>query len=266
MKKIACLLACCCVLSLGTLTASAKESAVRVSEDKITLAQTQTTFEAVIEVEPENAYAGVEIGVACPEGITVTDSFSSVGGTSVGPVLANGLYWSGFFESDNDLSGTTKITLQLSCPESFNSGDIQLKEVKVQTKNGVSVDTEKISPALEISIKRNSSGTTGSGSTGSELTSSEPTGSESTGSESTGSESTGSESTGSEPTTSTPSGENTNPDTNTSSTGIDSGIGGEGAAQTGDSSFIPMGIVLMSISGCIVLGMILLIIKKKKFD
>lgn len=240
------------MLSLGTLTASAKESAVRVSEDKITLAQTQTTFEAVIEVEPENAYAGVEIGVACPEGVTVTDSFSSTGGTSVGPVLANGLYWSGFFESDNDLSGTTKITLQLSCTESFDSGDIQLKEVKVQTKNGVSVDTEKISPALEISIKRNSSGTTGSGSTGSEPTSSETTGSEST---------------GSEPITDTPSsGEDTNPDTNTSSTGIDSGIGGEGAAQTGDSSFIPMGIVLMSISGCIVLGMILLIIKKKKFD
>lgn len=241
MKKVACLLACCCILSLGSLTAFAKESAVRVPKDQIILTQSQTDFEAIIEIEPENAYAGVEIGIACPEGVTVTDSSGSSGSMSAGPVLARGLYWTSFFESDNKLSGTMKITLQFTCPESFRSGDIQLETVKVLTKNGVAVDTEELSPALEISITRN-----GSGGTDSDPTDSEPTGSEST--------------------TDTPSGDDTNPDTNTSSTENSSSIDGENIPQTGDNTHISMGIVLMFISGCIVLGMILLVVKKKKFD
>ena len=32
-----------------------------------------------------------------------------------------------------------KITLQFFCPESFESGDIQLQTVKVLTKNGVTI-------------------------------------------------------------------------------------------------------------------------------
>ncbi len=233
MKKIACLFACCCILSLGTLSAFAKESAVRVPEDQIFLTQTQTNFEAVIEVEPENAYAGVEIGIACPESVTVTDSSGSSGSMSAGPVLARGLYWTSFFESDNKLSGTMKITLQFSCPESFESGDIQLQAVKVLTKNGVAVDTEELSSALKISITRNGSG----------VTDSDPT--------------------DSEPTTSTPSGEDTNPDTNTSSTEGGSNTDGEDSPQTGVNSYI---LVLMFVSSCVVLGMLLLIGKKKKYD
>lgn len=216
------------MFSLGSLTTFAKESAVRVPEDQISLAQSQTNFEAVIEIEPENAYAGVELGIACPGGVTVTASSGSSGSMSAGPVLARGLYWTSFFESDNKLSGTMKITLQFSCPESFEGGDIQLQTVKVLTKNGVAVDTEELSPALEISITRNGSG----------VTDSEPT--------------------ASEPTTSTPS--------DISSTEGGSSIDGEDLPQTGDNSHFSMGMVLMFISGCVALGMILLIVKKKKFD
>lgn len=231
MKRIACLLACCCVLSLGTLTAFAKESAVRISEDQITLAQTQTTFEAVIEVEPENIYAGVEIAVACPEGVTVTDSSGSSGSMSAGPVLANGLYWTSFFESDNKLSDSMKITLQFSCPESFESGDIQLQTVKVLTKNGVAVDTEEITPSLKVNITRNGSG----------VTDSDPTDSEET-------------------TTSTPSGEDTKPTENDSSTGKSD------IPQTGENSRLFMCITLLLVFGCVVLAMTISFIKKEKFD
>ena len=240
MKRVACLLASCCILSLGSLTAFAKESAVRVPEDQITLTQSQTNFEATIEIEPEDAYAGVEIGIACPEGVTVTDSSGSSGSMSAGPVLARGLYWISYFESDNKLSGTMTITLQFTCPESFKSGDIQLETVKVLTKNGVAVDTEELSPALGISITRN-----GSGSTDSDPTDSKPTDSGST--------------------TDTPSGDDTNPDTNTSSTENSSSIDGD-IPQTGDNTHISMGMGLMFVSGCIVLGMILLVVRKKKFD
>lgn len=241
MKKIACLFACCCILSLGTLSAFAKESAVRVPENHIFLTQTQTNFEVVIEVEPENAYAGVEIGIACPESITVTDSSGSSGSMSADPVLARGLYWTSFFESDNKLSGTMKITLQFFCPEFFESGDIQLQTVKVLTKNGVAVDTEELSPALGISITRN-----GSGVTDSDPTHSKPT--------------------GSEPTTSTTSGDDTYPDTNASSIERGSSIDGEDVPQTGDNSQPSMGMVLMFGSGCVVFGIILLMVKEKKFD
>ncbi len=159
MKKIACLLACCCLLSLGTITAFAEEAAVQVSEQQITLTETQTTFEASIEVEPEEAYAGVEIGIACPEGVAVTDSASSSGSMSAGPVVANGLYWTSFFEADNKLSGTMEITLQFSCTESFESGDVLLARVRVLTKEGVSVVTEEQSPAVKLSLTRDGSET-----------------------------------------------------------------------------------------------------------
>lgn len=235
LKKIACLLACCCVLSLGTLTTFAKESAVRVSEDQITLAQTQTTFEAVIEVEPENTYAGVEIAVACPEGVTVTDSSGSSGSMSAGPVLANGLYWTSFFESDNKLSGSMKITLQFSCPESFENGDVQLQTVKVLTKNGVAVNTEELSPSLKVNITRNASG----------VTDSDPTDSEST---------------SPEPTTSTPSSEDT------MSTEDGSSTEEINIPQTSDNSRLTTGIALLLVSGCVVLAMTIAFIKKKKFD
>ena len=234
MKKIACLLACCCILSLGTLSAFAKGSAVRVSEDQITLAQTQTTFEAVIEVEPENAYAGVEIAVACPKGVTVTDSSGTSGSMSAGPVLANGLYWTSFFESDNKLSGAMKITLQFSCPESFEGGDIQLKTVKVLTKDGVSVDTEELTPSLKVSITRNGSGTTGS-----DTTTSKPT------------------------STDTNSGTGTN-DTKPMEDGSSSGEGDN--PKTGDNSLLSTGIALLLVSGCVVLAMTISFIKKEKFD
>ena len=238
MKKIACLLACCCILSLGSLTAFAKEPAVRVPEDQIFLTQSQTNFEAVIEVEPENAYAGVEIGIACPEGVTVTDSSGSSGSMSAGPVLARGLYWISFFESDNKISGTMKITLQLSCPESFKSGDIQLQTVKVLTKNGVAVDTEELSPVLEISITRNGSGVTDSAPTDSDAT-------------------------GSAPSTNTPSGDNTNPDQNTSSTESSSSVDGEDAPPTGDNSNTALWIALLAASALGVAGTVFYSKKKR---
>ena len=59
----------------------------------------------VVEIEPENVYAGVEIGLACPDSVAVTASSGSSGSMSAGPVLANGSYWTSFFESDNKLSG-----------------------------------------------------------------------------------------------------------------------------------------------------------------
>ncbi len=157
LKKIVCLLACCCLLSLGTLTAFAGETAVRVTEDRISLTQTQTEFEAVIEIEPENAYAGVEIGVACPEGVAVTASSGSIGGMSAGPVLARGLYWTSFFESDNDLSGTMRITLQLSCPQTLQNGEISIKNIKVMTRQGTSVVTEEAASDCKIKITRSNS-------------------------------------------------------------------------------------------------------------
>ena len=155
MKKIACLLACCCMASFISLTAFAKESAVRIAKERITLSETQTTFEAVVEIEPENAYAGVEIGLACPDSVAVTASSGSSGSMSAGPVLANGLYWTSFFESDNKLSGLMKITLRFSCPKEFERGDIRIEEVKVLTKDGVSVVTEKREPSLKVHIARN---------------------------------------------------------------------------------------------------------------
>lgn len=229
MKKIACLLACCCLLSLASFTAFAKESAVRVPEDQIALTQTQTNFEAVIEIEPENAYAGVEIAVACPEGVTVTGSSSSAGSMSAGPVLARGFYWTSFFESDNKLSGTMKITLQFSCPESFESGTVQLQTVKVLTKNGVAVDTEELSPALEIRITRNGS---------------EPTDPAPTDPKPTDPKPTDPEPTDSEPTT-TPSEDATNPGPSAGSTESGSGTGGEKSPDTGDGSNLRLWVALL---------------------
>lgn len=142
------------MVPLISLTAFAKESAVHATEDDIILSETQTAFEMAIEIEPENAYAGVEIGLDCPEGVVVTASSGSSGSMSAGPVLANGLYWTSFFESDNSLSGPIKITLQLSCPEAFEIGDIRIAEVKVLAKDGVSVVTERLTPSQKIRITR----------------------------------------------------------------------------------------------------------------
>lgn len=155
-KIIICLLACCNIFCFFTLTVLAQESAITVSNDHITLDQTQKEFEATIEVKPDNAYAGIEIAVACPNGVTVRDSSSSSGSMSAHPVLANDLYWMSFFESDNKLSGAMKITLHLSCQESFTGGTIQLQTVKVFTRNGVAVDTKEYNPSKEIRITRNS--------------------------------------------------------------------------------------------------------------
>ena len=218
MKKIACFLACCLILSLTSLTVFASEPAVRVPEAPIALTQTQTNFEAVIEIEPENAYAGVEIAVACPQGVTVTGASSSSGSMSAGPVLANGLYWTSFFESDNQLSGAMKMTLQFSCPESFAGGSIQLQTVKVLTKNGVGVDTEELHPALEIRITRN----------GSEPIDPEPTESEPV---------------DSEPATTAPSEDATNPTQNTEESG--SGTGGGTSPDTSDGSNLTLWVALL---------------------
>lgn len=248
LKKIACLLACCCLLSLGTLTAFAKDSSVYISEDQITIAKTQTAFEAVIEVEPENTYAGVEIGIACPEDVTVTASSGSSGSMSAGPVLANGLYWASFFESDNKLSGIMKITLQFSCDQSFENGDISIKKVKVLTKDGVSVVTEELTPSLKVNITRNGSDTAGSDTT------SKPSGTD----------------TNTEPTESDSSiGKNDIPATGNNShlpTENDSSIGENDIPATGDNSHLPTGIAVLFVSGCAALGMIILFGKRRKFD
>ncbi len=177
LKKFACLLASFCLLSLGTQTVFAKEPAVRVAEDPITLTQTQTAFEAVIEIEPgDAAYAGIEIGVACPDDVTVTACSASCGSMSAGPALANGLYWTSFFESDNTLSGAMKITLQVSCPQNFKSGTVDIREVKILTKDGASVNTEKLTPSVKLTVTRIGESIAGTGSTGTGLVeSSDPT-------------------------------------------------------------------------------------------
>ena len=160
LKKIACFIACCLMASLITLTASAKESTVRILEEHIALSNAQKEFDAVIEIEPENMYAGVEIGIACPEGVAVTASSSSSGSMSAAPVLANGLYWTSFFESDNKLSGDMKITLQFSCSEAFENGNIVLEKVKVLTKDGAAVLAEELAPSLKLNVTRDDSDTT----------------------------------------------------------------------------------------------------------
>ena len=225
LKKFACMFACC-LLSLGALTAFAKDSAVRVSKDRIALTQTQSAFEAVIEVQPENTYAGVEIAIACPEGMTVTASSGSSGSMSAGPVFSNGLYWTSFFESDNNLSGTMKITLQFSCSQSFESGDILFEKVKVLTKEGLSVATEDLTPSLKVSITRDGSETTGSD------TASKPSGT----------------------------------DTSAESSGNGSHIGKDDIPATGDSGHLSIGIAVLLVSGCVVLGGLILFVKRKKLN
>lgn len=143
------------------LTASAKEPAVRLTEDNITLLKTQTTFEASIEIAPQDAYAGVEIGVACPKGVSVTGASASLGSMTASPVLSNGLYWTSFFEAANKLSGTMKITLRLSCPQGFEEGVLTLEQVKVYTKEGAAVATEKLTPSLKTRVRRLGSGSAG---------------------------------------------------------------------------------------------------------
>lgn len=154
MKKFACLLTCFCLACLISPAAFAKEAAVRIAEKSVTLTSTQTSFEITVEVEPENDYAGVEVGIACPVGVAVTASSGSAGRMSASPVLSNGLYWTSFFESDNKLSGTMAITLRLSCQPAFMKGDIRIDNIRVLTKNGGAVVTEKQVPALKISITR----------------------------------------------------------------------------------------------------------------
>lgn len=153
------------MICIMTVTAFAESSAVSVSEKEIFLAEGQTSFEAVIEIAPENAYAGVEIGVECSEGLVVSASSASFGSMSAGPTFARGLYWTTFFESDNKLAGTMEITLKIDCPQNFDQGCVTVKEVTVLTKDGYGVAKETLSPDLKIHVS--GEGTQGSENTGS---------------------------------------------------------------------------------------------------
>ena len=259
------------MFSLLSVTAFAKEPAVRVPEAPIALTETQTTFEAVIEIEPENAYAGVEIAVACPQDVKVTASSASSGSMSAGPVLANGLYWTSFFESDNKLSGTMKITLQFSCPESFEGGSIQLETVKVLTKNGVGVTTEELHPALEIRVTRDGSEPTDPKPTDPKPTEPKPTEPKPTDPKPTDPKPTDPkptdpkptepEPTGSEPATA-PSEEATNPAPGTDPTESGSGTGGDKSPDTGDGSNLRIWIAIL-VAGALGMMGIAVCTKKK---
>ncbi len=153
MKKIACLLTCLCITLVVTLPVAAKESTVSLPQESITLEEKATSIEMAVDITPENQYAGIEIAVSCPESVAVTASSSTSGSMSASPVLADGLYWTSFFESSNKLTGTMKITLQLSCPETWE-GDIVIEEVHVLTKDGAGVSTEKLKPSQTIHVSR----------------------------------------------------------------------------------------------------------------
>lgn len=153
LKKIPCLLALCLMLSLSTAPALAQAS-TDLAQDQIPLEQTQTEFDASLTVDPGQAYAGVELGVVCPEGVTVTQASSSSGSYSAGPSAARGAYWVSFFQSDNSLSGAMEITLHLSCTQAFEAGDLVVQELHVLTKDGAGVNTETQTPNLTIQLAR----------------------------------------------------------------------------------------------------------------
>ncbi|WP_040197936.1 hypothetical protein [Candidatus Soleaferrea massiliensis] len=243
MKKIASIFVCCCMALALTLTAFAEASEVSLEKNHIALSDTQTAFEAVIEIKPQNAYAGIEIGIACPKGVAVTASSGSSGSMSAPPVLANGLYWTSFFESGNKLSGTMKITLQLSCPQTFEAGDLLVQEVRVLTKDGASVVTETLKPSLKVYVTR--------------------TGADASAGQSSGAESTVSAA-------SRPSAGDDSASDAGSSSGTDSAVknnpnnGNQKIPATGERGGLHLGAVLLCIAGIGVMGTALVL--KKKAD
>lgn len=166
LKRIASLTVCCLMVCLMTITAFAENSSVSVSDDVISIEEGKTSLETVIEVKTENPYAGVEIGIECPESMVVSEASGSCGSMSAGPVLARGLYWVTFFESDNKLNEPMDITLKVNCDESFTEGDITVKEVNVLTKEGYGVTKETLYPDLKIHVtKENVKNTSETGNT-----------------------------------------------------------------------------------------------------
>lgn len=158
MKIIPSLAAAAIMSTALSVTAFASQSSVSSDKSSVSLAKEQTEFQAVISVTPDSDYAGVEIAVKCPDNVTLKSSDGSSGSMSASPTLANSCYWTSFFESDNVLSGTLDMTLNFSCTEDFDVGEVVLDQVKVYTKNGAGVDTELLSPSLCINVSRTNGG------------------------------------------------------------------------------------------------------------
>jgi len=120
---------------------------------EIVLEQTQTEFDVVFTVTQQEAYAGAEFALQCPENVAVKSIKYSGEKSSAGPTAARGFVWFTYFSGKNDYSGNMTATVTLSYSGAENTS-IVLDHISVHTQNNGKTDTAKQELRKTVIIRR----------------------------------------------------------------------------------------------------------------
>ena len=120
---------------------------------EIVLEQTQVEFDIVFTVTNQEAYAGAEFALQCPENVTVKSVKYSGEKSSAGPTAARGFVWFTYFSGKNDYSGNMTATVTLSYSGAENTS-IVLDHISIHTQNNGKTETEKQELRKTVIIRR----------------------------------------------------------------------------------------------------------------
>jgi len=123
------------------------------SVSEIVLEQTQTEFDIVFTVTNQEAYAGAEFALQCPENVTVRSVKYSGEKSSAGPTAARGFVWFTYFSGKNDYSGNMTATVTLSYNGRENTL-VVLDHISIHTQNNGKTETEKQELRKTVIIRR----------------------------------------------------------------------------------------------------------------
>lgn len=110
-----------------------------------------------IVITNEQAYAGSEFAVSCPNGYQISKVTYSVQGNTAGPVVARGYTWFSYFSGKNDYSGEVTATVFFTADNEVTEQDevqFVLSQIKQYTVTDTIVDTLLGEPNLTVIVKQ----------------------------------------------------------------------------------------------------------------
>lgn len=108
-----------------------EETPVTIPVEQIIVNQEEGTFSFIIEVNTNEAYAGMEFGMVCGSGCEITSVDYDRNINSTGPANSD-MIWFGFFDGEDSFTEPITVTVSGTCQKDSDS-ELALKMVKKYT-------------------------------------------------------------------------------------------------------------------------------------
>lgn len=128
----------------NTVEADVTTSNVQVDSDS-------GEYSFLISIDAKEAYAGVEFGVFCSDGVEIT-SVECSAGSSVGPKKSEGLVWFGYFSGTDEFAGAETISVKGTC-EIGKESAIKIQDIRIYTVGDGDYITTNVDGGMIVELK-----------------------------------------------------------------------------------------------------------------